>query len=226
MTGRSLFEDVFSEFGAFPRDALILAGLNGLVSFAIALLDWGTAPSFASIYGGAIFSILFWMASAYVASMRMIGAPLNVFAAIRFVGIAAVMVLPFGGALALIAVSPDRGQAPLVTGVLLLVLCGWLVTALLPSWPLAQALSRRLVSPAKLIAKTRGHRWSLILATGAAGSINKAIPTTSAARNSIESFLLAMADGVVSAGIFVLTVSIGVVAWRYAVGADARSIAQ
>jgi len=109
--------------------------------------------------------------------------------------------------------------------VIALLLIGLLFVALLPAWPIAQAISARFVSPMQVVKATKGHRWSLILVLFAASSVSKLVPSTSSATNVGEAIALALGGAVVAAATLVLTASIAVTAWKFAVRRDA-SLAQ
>lgn len=107
-----------------------------------------------------------------------------------------------------------------VSAIILLFIIGIRFVALLPAWPIAQAISSRFVSPIRIIKATRGYRWSLIAVFFAASSVNKFVPAMSSATNVGEAILIALVGAVVAAATLLLTASIAVTAWKFAVLQD------
>ena len=149
---------------------------------------------------------------------------------VGFIKFTAVTILTFAPILSSLAILIYASRADLQDGltvstVIALLLIGLLFVAFLPAWPIAQAISTQFVTPTRIVKATKGYRWSLILVFLAASSVNKLMPSMSSATNIGEAVALELGGAVVVAATLVLTASIAVTAWKFAVRRDA-SLAQ
>lgn len=233
MTGAPTFQDFITQtMGAFvsiPKRGQIYVAIASLLSAISDLVGWNSGDNPANWeyalaeYALAVVVILMWLAAEYATTVAMVQRPLSV---VGFVKFTAVIILTFVPLLICLGVVFSAVHAGFDNGVaastfFVLLLFGFLLAALLPAWPLAQAMSKRFISPMRIFKATNGYRWSLIFLVLATGSVNKLVPGMSSASNLGEAIGLALCDGVVTAAILVLTASITVTAWKFAVRRDA-----
>lgn len=226
MTGNSTFQDFLAqtvrEFGTVPKRGLIYAVTAGTLSAIAGLLDWGMDTKFAGVnYIVPVFVSVCWLSAAYATTMAMIERPSSITGFFKFAAVTIFMFMPFLCGLAVLAYAAGAHDGWTISTVILLFIFGFICSSLLPAWPVTQAISEELISPARIVKATKGYRWSLILVFFAAGSVNKLMPEISDATNAGEAIALALCGAVVAAAILVLTASIAVTAWKFAVRRDA-----
>lgn len=212
------------EFGTVPKRGLIYVAVASALSAITDLVHWNSGTGFSNLdYTLVGIVILLWLTAAYFTTMTMIEKPSSPVGFLKFTGVTVFTLLPILSSLAvLIYTSPASLHYGLtISTVLALLLIGLLFVAFLPAWPIAQAISSRFVSPMQIVKATRGYRWPLILVFFAASSVNKLVPSMSSATNVGEAIALALCGAVVAAATLVLTASIAVTAWKFAVRRDA-----
>lgn len=228
MTEGSAFQDFFTqtmgEFGTVPRRGLIYVAIASMLGAFTDLVHWWSGAKFSSldyVLPGVV--ILPWLAAAYATTMAMVEKPSSVIGFIKFTFVTIFTFVPILSSLAVLAYSSHAGldDGFTISSVITLLLIGLLFVAFLPAWPIAQAISTRFVSPIQIVKATKGYRWSLILVFSAASSVNKLVPNISFAANVGEALVLALCGAVVAAATLVLTASIAVTAWKFAVRRDA-----
>jgi hypothetical protein len=232
MIGGSTFQDFFTqtmgELCTVPKRGLIYVTVAGVLSAITDIFHWGSGAKFSNFYYAPLgVAILPWLAAAYATTMTMVEKPSSVVGFIKFTTVTIVTFMPILSSLAVLIYAARAGlhNGFIISTVLTLLLIGLLFVAFLPAWPIAQAISARFVSPMRIVKATKGHRWSLILVMFAASSVNKLVPSMSSATNIGEAIALALFGAVVGAATLVLTASIAVTAWKFAVRRDA-SLAQ
>lgn len=228
MTGGSTFQDFFTqtmgEFGTVPKRGLIYVAVASALSGITDLVDWNGGTGFSNLdYTLEGIVILLWLTAAYVTTMTMVEKPSSVVGFVKFTGVTIFTFAPILSSLAVLTYNSRAGvhDGLTISTVLALLLIGLLFVAFLPAYPIAQAISSRFVSPMQIVRATRGYRWSLILVFFAASSVNKLMPSMSSATNVGEAIALALCGAVVAAATLVLTASIAVTAWKFAVRRDA-----
>jgi hypothetical protein len=233
MTGGSTFQDFFTqtmgEFGTVPKLGLIYVVIAGALSAITDLVYWGTGSKF-SEWNYALLAVvtLPWLAAAYATTMTMIEKPSSVAGFVKFTVVTILTFVPILSSLAVLVYASGAGahNGLTISTVLELFLVGllfvaFLLVAFLPAWPIAQAISARFVSPMQIVKATKGYRWSLILVFFGASSVNKLVPSMSSATNVGEAIAFALCGALVAAATLVLTASIAVTAWKFAVRRDA-----
>ncbi|QGP78109.1 hypothetical protein [Sphingobium sp. CAP-1] len=228
MTGGSTFQDFFTqtmgEFGTVPKRGLIYVSMAGALSAITDLVQWGAGAKFSEWnYALLAVAILPWLAAAYATTMTMVEKPSSVAGFVKFTAVTILTFVPILSSLAVLVYASGAGahDGLTISTVIALFLAGLLLVAFLPAWPIAQAISTRLVSPMRIVKATKGYRWSLILVLFAASSVNKLVPSMSSATNVGEAIALALCGAVVAAATLVLTASIAVTAWKFAARRDA-----
>jgi hypothetical protein len=228
MTGGSTFQDFFTqtmgEFGTVPKRGLIYVAVASALSAITDLVDWNSGTGFSNLdYTLVGIVILLWLTAAYVTTMTMVEKPSSAAGFVKFTGVTIFTFVPILSSLAVLAYTSRAGlhDGLTISTVLALFLIGLLLVAFLPAWPIAQAISSQFVSPMQIVKATSGYRWSLISVFFAAGSVNKLVPSMSSATNVGEAIALALCGAVVAAATLVLTASIAVTAWKFAVRRDA-----
>jgi len=212
------------EFGTVPKRGLIYVAIAGALSAIIDLVHWGTGAKFSEWdYALLAVVILPWLAAAYATTMTMVEKPSSVVGFVKFTAVIILTFVPILSSLAVLFYASRVGlhDGLTISTVITLLLIGLLFVAFLPAWPIAQAISARFVSPMQIVKATKGYRWSLILVFFAASSMNKLVPSMSSATNVGEAIALALCGAVVAAATLVLTASIAVTAWKFAVRRDA-----
>lgn len=232
MTGGSTFQDFFTqtmgEFGTVRKCGLIYVTIAGVLSAIIDLFHWWSGAKFSNFdYALLGVVVLPWLVSAYLTTMTMAERPSSVAGFIKFTAVTILTFVPILSSFAVLIYASRAGlhDGSTVLTVIALLLIGLLFVAFLPAWPIAQAISTRFVSPIRIVKATKGYRWSLILVFFAASGVNKVVPSMSSATNMGEAIALALCGAVVAAATLVLTASIAVTAWKFAVQRDA-SLAQ
>jgi hypothetical protein len=155
--------------------------------------------------------------------MTMVAKPSSVVGFVKFTAVTILTFLPILSSLAVLVYASHSGlhDGLTISTFIALLLIGLLFVAFLPAWPIAQAISARFVSPMQIVKATKGYRWSLILVSSAASSVNRLVPSMSSATNAGEAIALALFGAVVAAATLVMTASIAVTAWKFAVRRDA-----
>lgn len=229
MTGGSTFQDFFTqtmgEFGTVPKRGLIYVAIAGMLSAITDLIHWGNGANLSnSDYALLAIVILPWLVAAYATTMAMVEKPPSLVGFVKFTGVTILTFLPilFGLAVLVYASRAGLHDGLTVSAAIALLLVGLLFAAFLPAWPIAQGIATRFVSPMRIVKATKGYRWSLILVFFAAGSVNKFVPNMSSATNVGEAIALALCGAVVAAATLVLTASIAVTSWKFALRRDAN----
>ncbi len=216
------------EFGTVPKRGLIYVAIAGTLSAIADLVHWGTGAKF-SEWDYVLLAVLTlpWLAAAYATTMTMIEKPSSVIGFVKFTAVTVLTFLPILSCLAFLDYASRAGlhDGLIISTVIALLIGSLLFVAFLPAWPIEQAISARFVSPMQIVKATKGYRWSLVLVFFAASSVNKLAPSMSSATNVGEAIALALCGAVVAAATLVLTASIAVTAWKFAVRRDA-SLAQ
>lgn len=228
MTGATTFQDFFTqtmgEFGTVPKRGLIYVAIAGALSAITDLIHWGIGAKF-SEWDYALLAVVMlpWLAAAYATTMTMVEKPSSVVGFVKFTAVTVLTFVPILSSLAVLVYASRAGlhDGLTISTVIALLLVGLLFVAFLPAWPIAQAISARFVSPMQIVKATKGYRWSLILVFFAASSVNKLVPSMSSATNVGEAIALALCGAAVAAATLVLTASIAVTAWKFAVRRDA-----
>ncbi|MBW6522127.1 hypothetical protein KZ810_01320 [Sphingomonas sp. RHCKR47] len=218
----NLFGDVFGEIGGLPCRAWIVMCLFGIVMAGADVLGWSSGPGLSSIdYVSASITAPLGLFAAYFAGMSMVSRRVSGLSFLRFIfgvfSLFSFLIIGIGSILVLLP-SPYKGI--ILTVALTLIFFGWLALAFLPSWPIAQALSSKLVSPTRLFHGTKGHRGSLFLIFFVGGSFNNLVPSTAAAKSLGEAMVYAVGNSAVSVFTITLFVALSVTAWRYASAND------
>ncbi len=157
----------------------------------------------------------------------MVEKPSSVVGFVKFTAVTILTFVPILSSLAILVYASGAGahDGLTISIVIALFLVGLLFVAFLPAWPIAQAISAQFVSPMQIVKATKGYRWSLMLVFFATISVNKLVPRMSSTTNVGEAIALALYGAVVAAATLVLTASIAVTAWKFAMRRDA-SLAQ
>lgn len=228
MTGDSTFQNFLTqtmgEFGTVPKRGLIYVSMAGALSAITDLVHWGTDTKFSDLdYALLGVVILPWLAAAYVTTMTMVEKRSTVVGFLKFTAITILTFMPILSSLTVLVYASRAGlhDGLTISTVIALLLIGLLFLAFLPAWPIAQAISTHFVSPMQIVKATKGYRWSLILVFFAASGVNKLVPDMSSATNAGEAIALVFCGTVVAAATLVLTASIAVTAWKFAVRRDA-----
>ncbi|MEG8223650.1 hypothetical protein OSJ57_24060 [Sphingomonas sp. HH69] len=228
MTGGSTFQNFLTqtmgEFGTVPKRGLIYVSIAGALSAVTDLVHWGTGTKFSDLdYALLGVVILAWLAAAYVTTMTMVEKRSTVVGFVKFAAITILTFVPILSSLTVLIYASRAGlhDGLTISTVITLLLIGLLFLAFLPAWPIAQAIATHFVSPMQIVKATKGYRWSLILVFFAASGVNKLVPDMSSATNAGEAIALALCGAVVAAATLVLTASIAVTAWNFAVRRDA-----
>lgn len=231
MTEGSTFQDFFTqtmgEFGTVPKRGLIFVAMAGALSAITDLIHWGAGTKFLEWnYAFIAIVILPWLAAAYATTMTMVEKRSSLVGFVKFTAVTILTFVPILSSLAVLVYASGAGAHDGLTilTVIVLLLVGLLFVAFLPAWPIAQAISTRFVSPMQIVKATKGYRWSLILVFFAASSVNKFVPSMSSVTNVGEAIALALCGAVVAAATLVLTASIAVTAWKFAVRRDASLV--
>lgn len=216
------------EFGAVPKRGLIYVAIAAALSALTDLVHWVIGTKISDLdYALLGVVVLLWLSVAYATTMAMIEKPSSVGGFIKFTAVTILTFVPILSSLVVLFWASRSGSHAglTISIVIALLFIGLLFVAFLPAWPIAQAISARFVSPMQVVKATKGYRWSLILVLFAASSVSKLVPSTSSATNVGEAIALALGGAVVAAATLVLTASIAVTAWKFAVRRDA-SLAQ
>ena len=197
------------------------AGLAALSNMAF----WASGQRLNWFWGTAgVLQIALWFAAIYVSASGIVRRPSTWLGGVRFALTSLALVLPLGATLLLLL----AGKAVLSdTGVIwLLIAClitSFLIVSLLPAWPMAQSLSRSLVSPIKVLKATRGHRGSLILLAFATSGIGRAgtLPAMAASDSAVDASLVAFGNALIGLILTIVFAGIAAVTWQFAVRNDA-----
>jgi len=196
-------QQVLAEFGVFPLKGILRLGLVSAVAAAFGLLFWqqdmrGLGYSFA------VATAIGWFGVLYATASTMLDVRPSILGLAKFLLTLAAMAVPIGLAvfLTIVGIKNSVPAASLSGGLLLL--GGMALAALLPAWPITQAISQNWVSPMAALRATKGHRGGLIFLALLLGAFNRLIPSV----DTTTSFTAACIMAVVGA--------IGSVAWAMA----------
>lgn len=206
----------------FTRPGLAFPALVGVVAATNEWVSWKYGPSLSAVnYIGIVVQVPAWIAAVYISSMAMIGIQLSWSGFARFALSTVTLMLPIiAGVAGILILLPSQHKNLILYVAISLIFFGWIAMTLLPSWPVAQALSRDAVSPYRILKATKGHRWPLFVISFVFVGLNRMVPSTLTARNGGEAAILAMGNGLVSFASIMLAVNLGVTAWRYATRSD------
>jgi hypothetical protein len=109
----------------------------------------------------------------YLGIAGVIGVQPSIRAYIRFVLASAAVILPVLLAIGVLFSTPFIGRTPALLTFGVGVIAGVAFIAFLPAWPVAQSVSPKLVTPAKVFRATRGFRWGLIGAAILLSALNR-----------------------------------------------------
>lgn len=215
---RNLFGDVFGELGGLSNQAWIVICIFGIIMAAADVLAWTNGPGLSSIdYISALITAPLGLFAAYFAGMSMVSRKVSGLSFLRFiVGVFSLFSFLIIGIGSILALLPSPYKGIILTVAFSLIFFGWLTLIFLPAWPIAQALSSKLVSPARLLRGTKGHRGSLFLISFVGGSFNNLVPSTATANSLGEAMIYAVGNSAVSVFTITLFVALSVTAWRYA----------
>lgn len=194
---------VLAEFGIFPLKGILCLASVSAVAAAFVLLFW-KQDVWGPGYAFAVVIALGWFGVLYATASTMLDVRPSLLGLAKFLLTLGAMAVPIGLAAFLIIVGiKDSIPAAFLSGGLLL-LGGMALVALLPAWPITQAISQNWVSPLAAFRATKGHRGGLILVALLLGAFNGLIPSI----DTTASFTAACVMAVVGA--------IGSVAWAMA----------
>jgi hypothetical protein len=215
---QTFLSDAFGQVASLNRSGWLALACFGFFSSAMYLVGWWSGPHLTMAdYVGMLLTATLWIAATYVASLSMLSRPLKLAGLIRFGVATLILISPIIFAVAgflLLRFIPNK-EAFLI-GCVILLLIGWLLLTMLPALPIAQAMSPTFVSPTKLWRSTKGHRFSLLIASIIAGSINKMTPGMSTANGLEEAVAIALWNGMMSAAAVLIAACVAVTAWQYA----------
>lgn len=164
-----------------------------------------------------------WVAAIYVGALAIIArrptvAGFGRFALATLAGFAPLVL----GLAILLAARPWLGEGPRLAIFLVAMAVQFSFTAILPAWPVTQALSTTIVSPLRVLSATRGHRWSLVVATFVIGALNNdhLVPKMATATSIGTACAIAVADMVIGLLTIGFTAAIAATAWQFAVRND------
>jgi hypothetical protein len=214
---QSMFSDVSGEFACMPSRVWRYALAYSLLQAVTDWIAWWSGRDLAAIDYVA-FSVAFaaFLAMSYAASFAMVSREPDILSFRRFTAVLTILLSPMFLGIACILVRPAPSSGTTLGVGFSLIVIGWLLVTFLPAAPLAQALSAQPISPIAIFKATRGHRWSLVLLSFVTTSVNRFVPSTSAATGSLEAALLAIGNGLVTTLTTLFGVCIGVAAWRVA----------
>jgi len=196
-------QQVLAEFGVFPLKGILCIGLVSAGAAAFGLLFW-QKDMWGLGYALAVVIVLGWFGVLYATASTMLDVRPSVLGLAKFLLTLAAMGVPIGLAvfLTILGVKNSIPAAFLSGGLLLL--GGMALIALLPAWPITQAVSQTWVGPMNALRATKGHRGGLIFVALLLGAFNRLIPSI----DTTASFTAACVMAVVGA--------IGSVAWAMA----------
>jgi len=169
--------------------------------------------------------LLLTLGAIYLAASDILNSRVTWLGSLRFIATAVLLFLPFAATFGiLILIKPLISEGWRLIILFGGVLFGMAVIALLPAWPLAQAVQTTLVSPLMILRSTRGHRGGLILISFALGAINKAdfIPAMRTANNFGEAALIAAGQSLMGFVSIAFTASIAATALQFGARQDGR----
>lgn len=194
---------VLAEFGIFPLKGILCLASVSAVAAAFGLLFW-KQDAWGPGYAFAVVIALGWFGVLYATASTMLDVRPSLLGLAKFLLTLVAMAVPIGLAAFLIIVGIKHSiPAAFLSGGLLL-LGGMALVALLPAWPITQAISQNWVSPLAAFRATKGHRGGLLLVALLLGAFNRLIPSI----DTTASFTAACVMAVVGA--------IGSVAWAMA----------
>jgi hypothetical protein len=220
--------DIFSE-GILEIQSLSLRGYGlvagvGLLDLALELLDPHAGIGFTAVsYAELAVETVAFLTALYLIAVMIAKVPVSWKGGLRFSLVTILSIgIPVGSLLWIFWSTGRNGDMPgaVVVIISLLLLVALFILPLLSAWPVAQALSDRLVSPLRIMKATRGHRWGLIAAGYLTTALNKLFPATSAAKGATEFIALAVGNSAVSCISLLISASIAGTAWKFAVLTD------
>ena len=214
------FAEAFHAAQALPLKGFALAAAFGLINLTIDLVfpHFGTGNLAGYVAIGLL--TIASLAAYYVLAMIIVEIAPSWIGGLRFgatllVSLILPLALLFAG---LWLMRSSDSVSVVVVGLSLLFLLVGL--PLLAGWPVAQAVSNRLVSPLGILRATKGYRWGLFVASYASTAINKILPATDTAKTTGQTILLAIGDGGVSCISLILLASIAATAYKFAIRSD------
>jgi len=220
----SIFQQAFANLNRVPREAWLVAlfanGLSASGDFAFwtsgERLSWGWAAPYLVLTA-------VWLWAIYMAVVGIVGRFATFPGYARFTLTSVTAVSPIALTLALAVwgksfLAEGTRTLMLVVGLVI----SFIIASLLSGWPMAQSISAKFVSPARVLKATRGHRWSLLLLSFATAGIGRSgvIPDISKANKVSEAALIAIANGLIGLLTLGLTAAIAATAWQFVVRTD------
>jgi hypothetical protein len=219
---QSFFQDIFAQFGAIPRRGLYYIAAVSAISALSDILFWSHGSQLlAADYIGLAILCPAWIFATYAASMAIIESRLSFFGYLWFVLGTLALISPCLVGIGLLLSMPSGWDRETTFGVFIaLTLVTIPLVSFLSSWPIFQARAQSWIAPMRIFKATRGYRLSLLLMPFLGSGLNKIVPSISTAPNIGTAILIAVGDFVVSCASLMLTASIAVTAWRYAIKRD------
>lgn len=206
-----------------PARAWAAAMVVGLIDVAFGLARWrGVELSGAGLWGGVGAYIAALIAAVYVVCILTTGLKPTATGGLRFAGAYIGALLPVLASLTLLLVAGKDGSGRLLgmVGIVGLIPTVALL-AMLPAWPPAQAASPTIVSPLRVLAATKGHRWKLFVIFWVLGALNKITPELSPGDGTDRAAMVALIWGVVTTVSVVVFACVHLAAWTLAARTDA-----
>jgi hypothetical protein len=223
---RSLFSVATSQGSWWPAGEWEFAAFAALFAMASDILNWAYKPKF-GWWLLPYFLITLTVASAaiYIGATEKSGTRTSTGGFLRFVVSGMLLLLPFGTALGALAYVVQTDASPNIYAVLAWIfglIMATVVVMLLPAWPFAQSLKANFVSPFRVLAATRGHRWSLIGLGFLLGGLsnNDLVPSATKAANIWEATSIGLVDALVTVVSLSLSASVAAAAWQFAAAND------
>ena len=214
---------VMVEFGTVPPQGLLYIAIASAASAASDMLRWTHRPDLLPVdFGISVVLIGGWVIAIYAVSMLMAGGRFSIIGLGKFVATSIATALPLILSVGLYVVAARARSGEGMAGAVVLILGSLAIFALLPGWPILQAMTATAISPLKALRSTGGFRLPLVLAALVAGAINGAVPALSTAEDLGTACLLAVVGAVAAAASTLVGLSIAVAAWRLMSG-DQRS---
>lgn len=218
--------ELFTEAGNEPwrmsRHAFLAVCLFGFIETVLEFLAWREGVKMGNVFWVELVTLpALSIVVSYVAAMSMISRATTVAGLLRFaLGFLGMNTLSIIGGAAILLAPSGPAHDPVIFSALAIMTLGFFASAFLPAWPLAQALSPRLIQPKRLFGATQGERWSFFLFAFVIGSIDKMVPSTKGVRDIGLALLYAACSGLAGALTIVAVVAFGVAAWRYGCKVD------
>ncbi len=211
----SFYQSCIAELGGIPRLGLIYLGLLGVASAGSELFLWSHRPALLPL-DIAILAVVVAasVVAIYAVSMMMIAARCSVQGLIKFVATWIAMALPVLLSLGLLIVASRASYGAGVAASVVLLLASIVILALMPGWPLRQAVSTTFVGPREAFRSTYGFRWQLIAGALIAGNINRVVPSVADSHDLWTACFIAAVGGIAAVGSAMVGLAISVSAWR------------